>query len=267
MTAQETTRRRWGIGLGLIVGLPVLVVAALVGALFLGHLLNNRSVPHFPSLVASPDASLHGTVAYVDSDTRCIRVIAASGATSKEVLCLEPMKGGTAGKDGKVGKEIGPQLKWLAGARLEVTMFWMTGKPPFDTAWQKVVDVRTGAVVQTPDADLPKAPDLTSGRATTSPTGQQVRFTSDGGNGKVKITLTENGTTRTLLSAQGPGEYTYGLTSVFWSPTWTWVAAHDDRILVVTTGPQPVTRVLVAHAEDAQDIPGYAVTAADLLTS
>jgi hypothetical protein len=266
MSAQESRRRRWAIGVGLVIGLPVLVVAALVGAFVLGHLLNQRSVPHFPSLVATPDASLHGTVAYVDSDTRCIRVIAASGATSKEVVCLGPTKGGADGKDGKAGKEIGPQLRWLDGARLEVTMFWMTGKPPFDPAWQKVVDVRTGTVVPTPTADLPKAPDLTSGRAMTSPTGQQVRFTSDGGNGTVKVTLTENGTTRTLLSARGPGEYTYGLTSVFWAPTWTWVAAHDGRILVVTPGPQPVTRVLVEHAEDAQDLPGYAVTAADLLT-
>ena len=128
------------------------------------------------------------------------------------------------------------------------------------------MDPRTGKVTDVPQAQLPAAPSA-AGRATVSPSGEKVSFRSDSGNGKVRITLrSADGTTRTLMSAQGPGEYTYGVDSAFWSPTWTWVAADDGRILVVTTGAQPQTRVLVEDAGDNPDMPRFTVTAADLLS-
>jgi len=49
---------------------------------------------------------------------------------------------------------------------------------------------------------------------------------------------------RTLLSAQGPGEYAYGLISAFRAPDFQWIAADDGRILVVTATDPSVTRVL-----------------------
>jgi len=69
------------------------------------------------------------------------------------------------------------------------------------------------------------------------------------------------------LSAQGPGEYTYGPDAAFWSPDWQWVAADDGRILVIT--PQnAVTRVLVTPVDTGFSGAGFArfaVTAQDLL--
>lgn len=252
-------RRRWARVVGFVVGVPLVAVVAVVVAFVVGHVLNARPVPSFPSLASFPDPSLHGTVAYTDQATRCVRVITASGRTKNDVLCLgEPIK--TA-----AGKEEGPQLRWRADGRLEVTMFEMTGRPGFRGLWQKVVDVGAGKVVDVPDAQVPAVPD-TTGRATVTPGGDRVAFTSDAGNGKVRITLTPKGSgPRTLLSAQGPGEYTYGLDAVFWSPTWDWVAAFDGRILVVTTGPTPQTRVLVEGAWDQPDLHGFAVTAKDLM--
>lgn len=259
-TLHPRPARRWGRVIALVVGVPLLAVLALVVAFVVGHVLNARPVPSFPSLQAVPDPSLHGTVAYTDQASRCVRVITASGRASHEVLCL--------GEPGKTaaGKEAGPQLRWRGNGRLEVTMFEMTGRPGYRGLWQKVVDVRTGAVVDVPAGQVPAAPD-TSGRATVTPAGDRVAFTSDSGNGKVRITLTpKGGATRTLLSARGPGEYTYGLDAVFWSPTWDWVAAFDGRILVVTTGATPQTRVLAEDAWDQPDLHGFAVTATDLLT-
>lgn len=257
--AGQRPRRRWGRVAALVVGVPLLAVVALVVAFVVGHVLNARPVPSFPSLQAASDPSLHGTVAYTDQSSRCVRVITASGRTGREVLCLgEPLK--TA-----AGKEAGPQLRWRADGRLEVTMFEMTGRPAYRGLWQKLVDVRTGKVVDVPASEVPAVPD-TSGRATVTPGGDTVAYTSDASNGKVRITLTPKaGPPRTLLSAQGPGEYTYGLDAVFWSPTWDWVAAFDGRILVVTTGPNPTTRVLVEGAWDQPDLHGFAVSATDLL--
>ena len=88
--------------------------------------------------------------------------------------------------------------------------------------------------------------------------------------GKVKVVLTDRTGSRTLLSAHGPGTYGYHLDPAFWAPNWQWVAADDGRILVITTGDEPTTRVLVTDrggrsggAEGAT----FAVTAQNLLNS
>lgn len=78
-----------------------------------------------------------------------MRIVAAARSPSKEVLCLPPLDP----KDGKaLGKPIGPQLVWFGDGRLEVTMFRMTDPPGPNVrpGWQKIIDVRTGAVTDVP---------------------------------------------------------------------------------------------------------------------
>jgi hypothetical protein len=173
----------------------------------------------------------------------------------------------------KEGKEIGPQLVWLPDGRLQVTMFRMTpppkpgAVPAFHRGWQEIVDVRTGKVQDVPAADVPAQPDRRT-HPVVSPAGQRVNWTSD--RGKVTVTLTSrNGSSRTLLSVQGPSDYTYGLGAAFWAPNWQWIAADDGRILIITTGSHPVTRVLTEESSrgafDA-DLARFAVTGTNLLT-
>lgn len=266
-TDQRTTRR---VGRWLLIGgaATAALILGFVGLFVLGHITGGK-IPQFPSLAASPDPSLQGTVAYLDGPTNCVRIVAAAGSTSKEVLCLPPLDP----KEGKaLGKPLGPQLVWLGGGRLEVTMFRMTDPPGPDyrPGWQKIVDVRTGAVTDVPAAQVPSTPNLTT-RPVVSPTRERVSFTSDSQSGHINITLTDaTGRTRTLLDANGPGEYTYGLQSAFWSPTFDYVVADDGRILIVTTNKAPLTRVLVeSNASTLGGGPhhsGFAVTAENLLT-
>lgn len=260
----------WAVG-----ALVVLVVAGLVfgfgGGLF--HPRESRALPSFPSLAAQPDASLHGTVAYFANDTGCVRIIAASGQGSKDVLCIPAQE--LAVKPAEGIKPVGPQLVWLAGDRLEVTMFmWKPapGTPVYTAGWQKVVDVRTGAVQTTPAAQVPTVPNYTTEPAVNS-NGDKVAFTLDGGSGRVNVTLTDTtGATRTLLSARGPGEYGYRFGPVFWAPNGQWIAASDDgRILIITPGTPSQTRVLVTGsgggAGGGTAGPAFAVTSSELLSS
>lgn len=251
----------------------VALVVALGGRLF--HDGGHRAVPAFPSLAANPDPSLHGTVAYFAADSSCIRLVAAAGQPSRELWCLPKESTSTWVK---LGKPVGPQLVWRPDGRLEVTMFRMLGKgsktaPALGPGWQKLIDVRTGAVESVPAAQLPSVPDTTS-QPTTSPTGQTVAYTFDQSSGRVRVTLSDSTGTRTLLSVHGPGEYTYRFGPVFWAPNWTWIAAAEEsRILVITPGAQPETRVLVTGTGSGVGAgggtagPEFAVTSADLLTS
>lgn len=254
----------------LIVG--VALVAAVGAVLVFAQLDEGRPVPDFPALADKPDRSLKGTVAYY-SPGGCVRIVAAAGAPSKDVYCL-PKEDMT--KTPQVGKEVGPQLVWLPDGRLEVTMFRMDfsaakdkkSAPPLVGAWQKIVNVRTGEVVDVPAEDVPAKMNLTS-RRTVDPQGRKLTTTSHSGSGKVKVVLTDDSGSRTLMSAHGPGKYMYGLQPAFWAPNWQWVAADDGRILVITTGENPTTRVLVEErggrsggAEGAT----FAVSGEDYLT-
>lgn len=269
-------RRRWvPIALGALAA-ALVVVGALVIGVRLFHPTGGRALPSFPSLSGHPDLSLHGTVAYYANDSGCVRIVAASGQTSRDVLCIAAKDLAVRPKEGV--KPAGPQLIWIAPDRLEVTMFtWKPsqtkgGKPPqYHAGWQKIVDVRTGNVHDVLRAQLPAAPSRTAG-PTVSPDGRQVGYSSDPASGRVRVTLTDRNGTRTLMSANGPGEYTYGLGPVFWAPNWQWIAATDDgRILVITPGPPARTRVLVTGsgggAGGGPAGPAFAVTAADLLSS
>lgn len=120
--------------------------------------------PDFPSLAAEPDPSLQGTVAYFAGQSRCVRVVAASGQPEKEVLCVGDQ---VDSRTGTPFKEMGPQLVWLPDGRLEVTMFRLapadspstaTTQLPLVAGWRKIIDVRTGQVEDVPAADLPAEP-------------------------------------------------------------------------------------------------------------
>lgn len=260
-------RKRWA-----WFALPALLAFVLVAwLLFVGnfHGGSNRPVPSFPSLSANPDSSIQGTVAYTDTESRCVRIVAAAGSPSKDVLCLGPQKLNPE-TAAVIGKEmLLPQLVWRSDGRLEVTMMLMKGggpgKPPvhFAPEWQKIVDVTTGAVQDVPAADLPTGPNLST-RPATNPDGQKVTWSSDG-EGRVRVALTDTNGTHTLMSARGPGEYTYSLHSAFWAPNWQWIAADDGRILVITPGATPLTRILVDSGGGSSEYPLFAVTARNMI--
>lgn len=263
-SARKTRRIAWA-------GAAALVTVVIIAA-FLVFGGSHHAVPRFPSLTAHPDPSLHGTVAYFTTHS-CVEAVSASGRFSKQVLCIAP---DDVRKPQADSKPIGPQLVWRADGRLEVTMFRMSiaGKgraPTYSAGWQKVVDLRTGAVTQTPAADLPRTWN-TATRPTTNGSGQTVSISnSPAGTGKITITLTEaDGRQRTLLSAQGPGEYTYHLYAAFWSPDGQLIAADDGRILIITPENPAVTRVLVERPASGgfSEVPAranFAITTADLL--
>lgn len=257
--------------IGIIVGAAIAAMAAL--ALVLGFLIFSsvtRPVPQFASLAEHPDSSLQGTVAYFADQTRCVKIVAAAGGPARTVFCLPEMDVQQAVKE---GKEIGPQLVWLPDGQLQVTMFRMTpppkpgAAPVFHRGWQKIVDVRTGKVQNVPAAEVPSQPNRQT-HPMVSPSGQRISWTSD--NGKVTVMLTDrNGSSRTLLSVQGPPDYTYWLGAAFWAPNWQWIAADDGRILIITTGHPPVTRVLTTESSQGAfdpDLARFAVTSANILT-
>ena len=270
-------RRRRGKVIAAAIG-AIALVLFVAAVLFVAGELGGRPLPKFPSLTAQPDISLQGTVAYLArpggaagaGQPGCVRIIAASGQSSKQVLCLPSFD---ASKAAQVGtKESTPQLVWLPDGRLEVTVFRFDPRTmAYSPGWQKIVDVRTGQVVDTPAADVPSAPNFAT-RPTVSPSGQTITTSSAESSGRVKVMLSDANGTRTLLSARGPGEYSYRLSSAFWAPNWQWIAVDDGRILVITPGNPAVTRLLVGNEGDNAVVSGtdpklatFAVTGANLL--
>ncbi|MFN8018758.1 MAG: hypothetical protein U0P45_11620 [Acidimicrobiales bacterium] len=268
--APSPRRRRWPWVLAGIVALAVVVLAGAVVALIGSE---SRPVPTWPKLTDDPDPSLHGTVAYTAPDG-CVRVVAASGARSKQVLCVPEQDMAKAPKE---GKQAGPQLRWRDDGRLEVTMFrWLPpaneaeakqGPPDYEALWQKLVDVRTDTVTEVAASDLPAKPSAVDGPSK-APDGRIVRWSSDPSTGKVRVWLEAGDGERTLMAAHGPGKYGYDLQTASWSPTWDWVVADDGRILVITTGASPTTRILVegrGMGSGGTAGPTFAVTEQDLL--
>lgn len=263
-------RRRWSWVVGAVAMVVVGFAAWIAFNVFVDE---SRPVPPFPSLADQPDRSLQGTVAYTDSNG-CVRLVAAAGTPSKEVYCLPPED---TSKAPQVGKEVGPQLVWLPDGRLEITMFRMNPSsmegsktaPELIAGWQKILDVRTGKLEDVPTSEVPSEPNLTT-EPTVSPDGQRVTATSDQMTGKVKVVLSDDTGSRTLLSAHGPGKYMYSMRA-FWAPSWQWIAADDGRILVITTDDPSTTRVLVdepgaGRSGGTVDAASFAVTADNILT-
>ena len=235
--ADQSASDRWSIW-PFIVG-AVALAAVVVGFFVVRDLIAyGRPVPEFPSLADDPDSSLHGTVAYFAMDTEpktqinsgCVRVVAAAGSPSRDVLCLTDE-----------GYDTGPQLAFLPYGRLEVTMFSWPTDQPLVVAWQKIVDVRTGETEDVSAAQIPAAPVAMGPTAT--PAGERITATSQGNSAELVLTDADGGS-RTLWSAEVSPEYSI---KAFWAPDWEWVLACDGRLLVVTIDDPAQVRVLVAE--------------------
>jgi len=241
------------------------VIALAVGGFFLVRELIafGRPVPEFGSLADDPDPSLHGTVAYFAMDEQaktqvtsgCVRVVAAAGVPSREVLCI------TQGEH-----EVGPRLVFLPDGRLEVTMFSRPTDQPPAAAWQKVVNVRTGEIEDIPASRIPETP--AEPAATATPAGEQISTHLQANTARLVLTAAD-GVSRTLWSADVPPDYEI---EAIWAPNWEWVLAHDGRLLVVTLDDPALIRVLAPEAWALGEYAGlepplsfFAVTAADLL--
>jgi hypothetical protein len=227
----QSRRRGW------LIVVPIVLVAVVVLGLVVALQLA-ASDPEFPVLADHPDPGLQGTVAYYSGSGACVRLVAAAGEPSRDVLCLPVQQGKTRGF-------YGPLLAWLPDGRLQVTAFFQAEDLSFSPGWQKIVDVNTGEVEEVPAAEVPAAPpEITEPAA--GPDGRQIAVTSDGG-GRVEIVLSDTGGSRTLLSTKGDMDYCIDA-SPTWSPDGHWIVVEDchGRILLITVGEPAVTRLLTA---------------------
>jgi hypothetical protein len=205
------------------------VFAAVAALVILGVAMfrNANEVPSFPKLADTPDTTLTGTVAY--SDYRCLRVVDMSGAVDREVVC-------------GVGGEATPyidEVVWLADGRLQATSYSATPR------WRTIYDIETGTSESVPADQVPASPSSTS-VPTTNASDEQLAVTNDSGH--AVVTATGPSGARTLLDVTGGSLYEVGAPG--WSADESVVLVHDsaDRILLITTGDEPTTRVLAAPA-------------------
>jgi len=228
---------------------PYVVVAAVVVVAVAGFFVvrginaYNKPNPVFPSLADNPDPSLRGTVAYYDVMTSCIRVVAAAGQPSQDVLCLTEDEAYHPTQDA-----YGPLLAWLPDGRLQVTMLlWGERQAEAEAAgwWQEIVDANTGAVQEVPATEVPST--LPEATALAGPNGEQIEVSSTGG--RVEIVLIDAAGSRTLLSAEGNPDYWVKVPPT-WSPDGRWIVVEDGagQILLITVDDPAVTRVLATNA-------------------
>jgi len=247
-------RRLVVIIVGLLAALLVAVVAFIVVAV-----VQYGRAPSFPSLTSHPDRSLHGTIAYVSQDDQpCLRVTLASGAAARELQCFDRSTEGWPS-----------ELAWLDDGRLRATA--LEEVPYRAVRWQRIYDVRTGAVVEVPPSEVvDTAPPGASSRLSekmglgtndstaVNAAGEQVTVRSS--DGHVELVLSGPGGEHTLLSVDGGGGY--AMNGPAWSPDQKWVLVHDSagRLLLTTIDEPSTTRVLAhQHGEE------LAITGADLL--
>jgi len=244
----------------------VIAVAALLAAVGIGvrvfTSLGPGAEPSFPSLEEQPQAQFGGTVAYYSDSSGCVRIVAAAGAPSKDVYCIpdEPIET----KEEK-GKPIGPHLSWLPDGRLSVTMFRMPDAPGPEVlpGWQRFVDVRTGAVEEMPEEDVPQTAPVIE-HPTVSPDGAELTTVS--ADGAAIITLTQEGQTRVILDVSGDPR-SYRMAPAYWSPDFRWIAADDGRILIIDPNDPATTWVLTDDARTTADerFDRFAITAEQIL--
>lgn len=249
-------------------GRVVLAVVAVLAALLLAivvvvvvSLLRAGRAPSFPSLSAQPDRSLQGTVAYVSHEGQpCLWVTLASGAASSQLQCFDRDEEGWPS-----------ELTWLDDGRLRATALEET--PARKVRWQRIYDVRTGAVVEVPPSEVvdtppPGAPSKlsqklgldTSDSTAVNPAGERITVTSS--DGHVEVVLSGPSPERTLLSVDSAGGYS--INGPVWSPDQRWVLLHDSagRLLLTAVDEPSTTWVLAPHS--GQEL---AVTGADLLNA
>jgi len=243
------------VALGAGVGAVVVVVSVI-------DTFHRRGLPppEYPSLVATPDTSLHGTVAYLSeakSPTAgrqaCARVAAASGAQSKDAFCW-PIS------DSAIATVV-----WQPDGRLMVTSFDApVGKNTLIPKWAKLVDAATGATQDVADSDLGQNARPSTGPST-DPQGQ--RLVKTGKDGNVNIALVGPSGSRTVFSVKDANPDWGIQTGPTWSPDFTWFLTWDGTRLLVTTVDDPATtRVLVNEASGgpySYDVPGFSITERD----
>lgn len=246
---------------GVVVG--VVVVAVLAGLGYRAYQDWVREAPGYPSLADSPDADLVGTIAYYDADTRCVRLVDASGGRSADLYCLEGSPEGT-------GRINGPQLVWRSDGRLEITAFdWPPGEDPTG-AWQVLIDPTTGDVEEVPDEDLPQALPAPP-EAALGPDGRAATLTLR--DNRLVIDVAADGENRTLFSSE---QYStdFGLSpsnELLWSPNGQYLVFSDGRLLLTTTEDPSITRILVEApgafgcCYSSLGVRSYAVTDATLV--
>lgn len=226
----QSGRRGW------LIVVPIVVVAVVVLGL-VAALKLAATDPVFPLLGGDPDPALQGTVAYYSLGSACVRLVAAAGQPSRDVLCLPVQEGKTQGF-------YGPLLAWLPDGRLQVTAFFQAEDLSFSPGWQKIVDVNTGEVEEVAAAEVPAAPPEVAAPVP-GPHGEQIEVTSDGG--RVEIVLSDAGGSRTLLATKGDTYYCIEAPPT-WSPDGKWIVVEDchGRILLITVEEPAVTRLLTA---------------------
>ncbi len=221
----------------------VAAVVVVIGGFFLARALYwalFQPTPDFPSLVTTPDRSLLGTVAFLKpGDDRCVYLVAASGGEPQQLAC---------------GDRLAGELAWRDDGRLQ-----STGYPSDDSdddPVSRIIDPATGDVEEVPTAEIPPYREWPE-HAWPGPNGEEV--TCKNGGGKLTLSLTVDGRSRTLLSTGAPS--TYCMHRPTWNEDGSWFVVKDDldRLLLVTTTDPSSTRLLVDG--------GYwpAVTGAELL--
>ena len=188
-----------------------------------------RSMPNFPSVETSPDPTLRGTVAFNElaigtpqGKLGCVDAISVAGGHVVRLFCADQPKA------------MGADLVWLDDGRLEAT-------DQYAARWRKVVDLTTGNVTTRQGTKV--ATKVAQDPLTvTGPGGERV--TSAVRSGSLTVTLTTSSGSRTLLSRPVPREYSFNAMS--WSPDGRWIVAEDSaaRLLVISTGEHPATRML-----------------------
>jgi hypothetical protein len=238
---RRRTRRRGAI----VAVLAVVGLIVVAGGFFVGRSLwwSLRPTPEFPSLVSDPDESLVGTVAFIRPfpEDDCVWIVAAAGGEPEEVACI----------DGGAG-----DLEWLPDGRLQSTRY-KGGEGTSDTGnW--IIDVATGETEEVPVDDIP--PRTEPPTTVVGPAGERITTVSE--RGRLTMTMSADGDTRTLLSVVAPDTYTFG--QPVWSPDGEWFVVKDDldRLLLVTTADDSTTRVLVesgfGQAVTGDQVPGRA---------
>jgi hypothetical protein len=254
----STSGRRWWIVAAVVGALGAVALAGLVVAA-----IYSMSIPppSFPSLRDRPDPTLHGTVAYFSDG--CVRVVSASGARERELLCLDD------------DEENGPQLDWRPNGRLVVTTFtWPTGGELGPGA-QWIVDVANGAIEDVPAVRLPERPDRTPEPAV-GPDGERVTTTRTVSAWPIErstltVRIEQSGRRRILMSGTGNRDYGVALGGApVFSPDGAWIVLNDGRLLLITTGADSEARILEDHPTGVGSwgsalIRTFAVTDADLL--
>lgn len=242
--AASSSRRGW---IALVIAGAALVVGAGIGVrIFTG--LGPGAEPSFPSLQEQPQAQFRGTVAYYSDSSGCVRIIAASGGSSRDVYCIpdEPIET----KEEK-GKPIRPHLAWLPDGQISVTMYRMPDAPGPEVlpGWQRIVDVESGAVEEVPAAYVPQtAPAID--HVTVTPDGAELVTTSE--DGVATVSINQDGRTRVLLEVSGDPR-TYRMAPAYWSPDFSWIAADDGRILIIDPTDPAMTWVLTDDARITAD--------------